>query len=434
MQALVTPFQPLDDLEDDLIGSWRDVSRATHRFLVLLREFDLRQGWQAWGCADCADWLNLKCGITRNTAQEKLRVAKVLWNLPQIEEAFKRGDLSYSKVRALTRVATGINETDLLDYALGATAAQVEGYCRKLRNGSALSTADAQRAHSGRSLSRSFREDGTGVLTVELPRESLELVLEALEQAAALLPEVHDGADDTLFTRGADALVMLARDSLGEPSGASRSSDSSSAGAQHQVMVVVDAQALSGNGGKSDLPVESVRRLCCDGSVVPVVENGAGEVLSVGRKQRTVPTAIRRALAVRDRTCTFPGCSHDRWIDAHHIQHWAQGGQTCLDNLVLLCTHHHRLVHEGGFRIERRRDGSVYFARPDGRVVMTPSRHVAEESVGDELPEVREAPVLYEVSLSAESQPGLILGTFPQGVSVTRATAATLPITNRGIT
>ena len=404
MQALVTRFQPLDDLEENLISSWCEVSRATHRFLVLLREFDLRQGWQPWGCADCADWLNLKCGITRGTAQEKLRVAKALWNLPQIEEAFKRGDLSYSKVRALTRVAAAINETDLLDYALGATAAQVESFCRKLRNGSADSTADAQRAHAGRSLFRSFREDGTGVLTVELPRESLELVLAALEQAASLLPDVHDHEDDTLFTRGADALVMLARDSLCDPSGASRSSESRSAGTQHQVLVVVDAHALSGHGGKSDLPVESVRRLCCDGSVVPIVENGVGEVLNVGRKQRTVPTAIRRALVARDRTCTFPGCSHERWIDAHHIQHWAQGGETSLDNLVLLCALHHRLVHEGGFRIERRRDGSVYFARPDGRVVTTPSRHIAEESTGNERPEVREAPVLYKVSLSAESQ------------------------------
>ena len=109
-------------------------------------------------------------------------MARALWHLPQIEEAFKRGDLSYSKVRALTRVAVELNETELLDYALGATAAQVEGYCRRLRNGSVDSTVDARRTHAGRSLFRSFREDGTGLLTVELPRESLELVLQALEQ------------------------------------------------------------------------------------------------------------------------------------------------------------------------------------------------------------------------------------------------------------
>ena len=92
MNALVTPFRPLDDLAHDLLESWRDVSQATFRFLALLREFDLRQGWKEWGSADCADWLNLKCGITRNTAQEKVRVARALWTLPQIEEAFKRGD------------------------------------------------------------------------------------------------------------------------------------------------------------------------------------------------------------------------------------------------------------------------------------------------------------------------------------------------------
>ncbi len=92
MNALVTPFCPIDDLEHDLLDCWREVSQATFRFLVLLREFDLRQGWKEWGSADCADWLNLKCGITRNTAQEKVRVARALWTLPQIEEAFKRGD------------------------------------------------------------------------------------------------------------------------------------------------------------------------------------------------------------------------------------------------------------------------------------------------------------------------------------------------------
>jgi len=361
MQALVTQFQPLDELESQIIESWRHVSQATCRFLSLLREFDLRHGWKAWGCADCADWLNLKCGITRNTAQEKLRVAKALWHLPQIEEAFKRGHLSYSKVRALTRVATEPNEADLLEYALDASAAQVERYCRRLRNGSLDSTADARRAHASRSLSRSFREDGTALLTVELPTESMGLVLAALERVAKTLPDL-DESDATLFTRGADALVEMARGALsGDPQ--------SPAGEQHQVIVHVDASALSNQGGQSDLPVESVRRLCCDGSLVPISRDDSGNVLSVGRKTRVVPTAIRRALEARDRHCSFPGCTHDRWIDAHHVHHWADGGETSLENLVLLCSHHHRLVHEGGFEIRRWPDGTLYFVRPDGRPV-----------------------------------------------------------------
>jgi hypothetical protein len=133
----VKNFQSLDNLETDLVDSWCEVSQATHRFLILLREFDLRQGWKAYGNSDCAEWLDWRCGIARTTAQEKVRVARALWHLPQIEAAFHRGDLSYSKVRALTRVATDRNETDLLDYALRASAADLENYCRRLRNGDA---------------------------------------------------------------------------------------------------------------------------------------------------------------------------------------------------------------------------------------------------------------------------------------------------------
>ena len=90
-------FRPIDDVEASLIASWRGVAQATHRFLVLLREFDLRQGWKPYGNSDCAEWLDWKCGIARVTAQEKVRVAHTLWGLPQIEDAFARGDLSYGK-------------------------------------------------------------------------------------------------------------------------------------------------------------------------------------------------------------------------------------------------------------------------------------------------------------------------------------------------
>ena len=131
-------------------------------------------------------------------------------------------------------------------------------------------------------------------------------------------------------------------------------------------MVHVDESALRGKGGASDLPIRTVKRLLCDGPAVGIVENGNGEPLSIGRKSRTVPTAIRRALDGRDRTCRFPGCSHTKWLDAHHIRHWTDGGETSLKNLVLLCTHHHRLLHEGGFQMLPREGGSYYFAKHDG--------------------------------------------------------------------
>ena len=135
----------------------------------------------------------------------------------------------------------------------------------------------------------------------------------------------------------------------------------------HLVMVHVEESVLRGEAGTSDLPTPAVRRLLCDGAVVGIVDDGDGSPLSIGRRTRTVPVRMRRALEARDRTCRYPGCHHGRWLDAHHVVHWADGGETNLENLVLLCTHHHKLLHEGEFEIRRHETkGHYFFARPDG--------------------------------------------------------------------
>ena len=111
---------------------------------------------------------------------------------------------------------------------------------------------------------------------------------------------------------------------------------------------------------------------------MPIIERG-GSALSVGRKTRAIPPAIRRALEARDGGCQFPGCTRKSWLDAHHIQHWARGGLTDLANLVQLCRRHHRLVHEGGWTIERARDGDLVFVTPHGHRL----RHIPRRSRGD---------------------------------------------------
>jgi hypothetical protein len=368
----VLSFRPIDELEASLVASAREVTQATHRFLVLLREFDLRQGWKAYGNADCADWLTWKCGISRVTAQERVRVARALWALDKIDDAFGRGDLSYSKARALCRVATEANESQLLEFALSASAPQVEAYCRRLRNGDAdASAVDARRLHEARSLIRHFREDGSATITIELPRGDAEFLLKALEHVAAGLP---DDPGRSLFAKGADALMQMARDAL-----AGRV-DEGPASENYQVVVHVDADALQGVGGESDLPLPVVKRLCCDGSIVRMTHGKDGEILDVGRRHRNPPTALRRAVFARDRTCRFPGCHHERFLDTHHIRHWVDGGSTSLENLLVLCDTHHRLVHEGGFTIERHRNGGFYFVRPDGRPVESASVETVRQS------------------------------------------------------
>jgi hypothetical protein len=278
-----------------------------------------------------------------------------------------------------------------VDYAFTANAKQVDQHCRDLRNvHKALSTPDANRSHKNRYLSRTFHADGTMTLSVELPQEQGELVMRALEYAMGDMeasggPEVvrDEGEDDvgvdygdalekaysaksiqkencdSLFQRQADALVKMAQGYL------AGGKDKTSCTADHyQVMVHVDEKALRGapdENSKSELPIETVKRLCCDSAVVTVTENEKGDPLHVGRKHRVVQPALRRALAARDQHCRFPGCTHTKWLDAHHVVHWSEGGETSLDNCLLLCSTHHRLLHEGGFRIKEDANGEWQF-------------------------------------------------------------------------
>src|SRR5690606_25001938 len=138
-------------------------------------------------------------------------------------------------------------------------------------------------------------------------------------------------------------LVTLAKAYLsGKQAGESGTAD------HYQVTVHVDETALRGGAGRAGLPIETVRRIVCDSSLIVLVENREGDRLGVSRKTRVVTTAIRRALWARDKGCRFPGCGRTRYVDAHHIEHWANGGETSLENLMLLCSKHHTLVHEGG--------------------------------------------------------------------------------------
>ncbi len=369
MKPAISPQDRLlsiDELDRGIVCLASRINAATYELLVLVRQFDERAGWLQWGLDNCADWLHWRCDLSISAAREKVRVAHALKTLPLIANSFSTGELSYSKVRPLTRVARSDNEESLLDFALQTTASRVEERCRELRCGTVDSVGEAQRAHASRSL-RVFRnaERGTMMITVELPLETGELLEKALDRArdttASHTPEC---VDECWSAQQADALVAIANAYLsGDGEASACTSDS------YQVTVHVYHAALANGDGRSSLPIESVKRLCCDGDAIVIVENEAGEPLSVGRKTRTVPTAIKRALRARDKSCVFPGCHHTRFVDAHHIQHWSAGGVTSLENLLLLCSHHHRLVHEGGFRIERDYRNRWFFQRPDGRAV-----------------------------------------------------------------
>jgi hypothetical protein len=259
-----------------------------------------------------------------------------------------------------------MNEASLLEFALSTTAARVEERCQQLRNAGPGAVDAVNRAHERRAL-RVWRDTARGTLTlsVELPLEAGELICQALDKAVeAQGQQGPEFETESWSAQQTDALVTMAKNYLN-----GGSEGSASTAEAYQVVVHVDSAALHGGEGRSDLAVESVKRLSCDGSVVPMVDGADGEPLNVGRKQRTVPAALKRALWARDEGCSFPGCTHTRFVDAHHIRHWADGGETSLENTMLLCGGHHRLVHEGGYDIRKDYRGRWYFMRPDGRAI-----------------------------------------------------------------
>ena len=378
MDGQVSPPDALlsmDELEAGIARLAGQLNAAQHRFLVMIAEFDRREGWQLAGARSCAHWLNWKIGLDLGAAREKLRVAHALAALPAIAAAMARGALSYSKVRALTRVAEPATEAYFLSIALDGTAHHVEKLVRAFRRVRQVEElAREARQQARRELSWYHDEDGSLVLKARLTADAGAALIKALEVAVESMPLPADVSAETsvprepISARRADALGLIAEGYLHGGDVAVRGGD------RQQVVVHVDAATLEADeAGRCEfddgpaMAAETARRLACDASVVRILEDARGEPLDVGRKTRSIPPALRRALASRDRGCRFPGCTHTRHVDGHHIEHWAQGGETKLDNLLLLCRFHHRLVHEGGVRIERLDNGALRFVAPDGR-------------------------------------------------------------------
>ncbi len=350
------------------------LNAATCRLLELLAELDAAAGWADDGARSPGQWLAWRCGISPAAAKDHLAVARRLQELPAITAAFSTGEISFWQARALCRVATAATEQALLDIARHTTAAQLERVVGAFR--AELERTELERANAryeNRALSYHFDDDGFLVLRARLTPEDGAVFVKALESASrALEDERKDECKDELEPQSperlrADALTAMASASLGARETSSEA---------YQAVVHVDLASLQHDAGErcelQDGPAiasETARRICCDATIVAIVERD-GEILDVGRRTRTVAPRMRRALEARDRSCRFPGCNATRFTQAHHISHWIRGGETKLPNLLRLCTYHHRAVHEGGFRVEGQDVTRVCFYSPQGRALV----------------------------------------------------------------
>ena len=304
----------------------------------------------------------------------------------------EKGRLSWSKVRALTRMATAENEARLVEFALHHTASQVERFVRAAKSAEA-----AMAAPDGTSEMAARRH-----LTVRMTADGMYEVRGLLmPEVGALLVETLDVTVDELhrqecaMEREADAAMEREADAAtGEPdpptpgpmagpqptpppglrpSPTERRHDAlgawleerAEARAQLVVHTVAGGPEILATEDGSHVPAGTSRRLACDAETVEVKRGRDGSVLDVGRRQRTVGWRLRKALDVRDGGCRFPGCG-SRHTQAHHAIPWSEGGETKLDNLTLLCRFHHRAVHEGGWRVEMGEAGAARFRDPTG--------------------------------------------------------------------
>ncbi len=430
-EAAPDPADELYLLGERCAEAYMQADALQYRAMKLLAEYHRREGWRDTGFSSTAEWLAWRIGIQLHTARERVRTALALEELPLTSAAMREGELSFTKVRALTRVARPENEATLLDFARAGSAASLE---RMVRGWKALDRKSELTAEQIRHRSRRFSawvgEDGMVEVRGRLDPEVGALFMRAVEAAGDALfragedrrngearccggveaggPRDADAdlPETTPEQRRADAVGLLAERALAagfgceEGTGEDPAPISGTRAERYQVMLHVDAGTLEEDGepGQSELedgthvPAGTSRRIACDAGVVTIRHGPDGQVLGAGRRKRTVPPAVRRALEARDRGCRFPGCGL-RFTDAHHVKHWADGGETSLRNLVLLCKRHHRAVHEGGVKVCIDVRGQVVFFSPRGKALLgAPPRRADMEGMAWEGVEVRARP------------------------------------------
>jgi hypothetical protein len=377
-------------LGEEIVDDVAHISASEARAIMKVRRFDAEEYWGDQGAKSASHWLRWRVGMCRSTAGEWVRIGRALERLPKTRDAYHRGLLTYTQVRAITRIATPENEATLILYARYATGSQLVVICREVkRHMASLESPDFEDV-----LRLVFRmhDDGSEEMTARMRPEHAATIRQAIEveqrearsdaapvEAAPVdeaAPDAPDAPDAPTLGRRDPAADVYSLVRICE-----RYIDSVRTNKKVSALdafVAVDLQTLRNTDGSvvwraelhdgTQLTPETARRLTCDCALVPVILKPDGTPIDVGRRTRVVPAALERALRLRDRHCTYPGCE-SRATDAHHIRHWAQGGETNLDNLTLLCERHHTRVHEGGYRILCGKDGSKIFVDPSGEVV-----------------------------------------------------------------
>ncbi|MCI4348479.1 MAG: HNH endonuclease [Thermoplasmata archaeon] len=351
-----------DELADAIRQLHGLITTSQATLFEVVNAFSEREAYREDGCRDVASWLVQSLSVSSTTARGYARVAAALVDLPHLAELFRTAQVCLDQLAPITRIADEENDESLAKELPSYSAAQAETLARRARP---VPPADEKEAHERRYLSLTRRGQCTRLSgqLAGLDAETVRVALERIAEGYPVNPET--GTYDPFSIRLADALAELAGAHIADDGDPDRA----------DVVIHLDPDTLANgegpveSGSGAELSAQAARRASCDCRYhVWARDNLSGEI-NLGRTTRSIPAHMSRYLRHRDGCCRFPGCEQRRLLAGHHIWHWAAGGPTDKENIVLSCRFHHRLVHEGGWHIEGNAEGVLAFVSPTGRRV-----------------------------------------------------------------
>jgi Domain of unknown function (DUF222)/HNH endonuclease len=330
------------------------IAAASGDLLEITGEIKRREGFRLDGATSMAAWLTEALGLADASARGLSDLAEKLWDLPVLAQALRQGVVSLDKVRAAAEYAKPETEAEVLEQILECSVRQVQDIAKSKRT---PKDPDAGDQYDGRYLR--FNK-GRRTISIRLPEDQFAQV----ETTVSAIARAFGSDGETRWDqRLADALVQLCQTGPGDGSGRSRA----------HVVLHADLAILRGGSGVAELEhfgllsPEAARRLLCEGDVALALDDAFGHTMYEGRARRFATDAQRREVQRRDRHCRFPGCSNDTFTQVHHLVQWRDGGRSDLDNLALLCDHHHHKVHEGAWQVSGNANGTLRFVGPTNR-------------------------------------------------------------------
>ena len=355
-----------EELTAGLEQDFLEMTARQGRFLARLGECGRRGTFRDDGATSPETWLVERFGVSAATARAYAHVSERVWDTPHLLGALSAGDLPFDKVRVLADVATPETDRELCSQAKGHSVRELADIARSAGELERASSPASSRSDHDRRYLR-FNDDHR-TISAQLPRESF---VETKARLHALLGEIPSDGETPLDQRRADAFMELIRSSGGE---------TTKKGSPFFVVAHVPLTALVEDSGEETglageleghglIDCETVQRIACDATFAVAVDDDVGHTMYEGRARRFPTQAQRREVRRRDRQCRFPGCSNVTFAHVHHILPWKAGGRTDLPALVLLCKHHHGLVHRKVWTMKGNANEELTFVGPSGRVM-----------------------------------------------------------------